>query len=174
MSKIKEIRTVSQEVTVGWKCDVCDVQTTSKRQYSQEWYSFSESHRGWGNDSVESYDCFDVCSVSCFISQLQQSIPSLMEYSDDNAEIANMPVKFAQKLLDRLLTGENERGVRMNEFVLEDILNEAMADFEDTPVYETIIYWIRRFPECADKIFDYIECMIIIDEEGKLRERGKE
>ncbi len=56
----------------------------------------------------------------------------------------------------------------INPFVLEDILNEAMADFEDNPIYDTVIYWIRRFPECADEIFDYIQCMIRIEKEGKL------
>lgn len=48
---------------------------------------------------------------------------------------------------------------------LEDILNEAMADFEDNPTYDTIMYWARRFPECADEIFYYIECVIMCEEE---------
>jgi hypothetical protein len=47
---------------------------------------------------------------------------------------------------------------------LEDILNEAMADFEDNPVYDTIVRWICRFPQYADEIFYYIECMIICEE----------
>lgn len=56
---------------------------------------------------------------------------------------------------------------RVNE-ELEDVLNESMADFEDNPVYDTIMRWIRRFPQYADEIFHYIECMIIIGKEGKL------
>jgi hypothetical protein len=55
-----------------------------------------------------------------------------------------------------------------NQFELEDILNESMADFGDNPVYDTIIRWIRRFPQYADEICDYIECVILFDEEGKL------
>ncbi|HEX3640122.1 MAG TPA: hypothetical protein VHV10_02405 [Ktedonobacteraceae bacterium] len=54
---------------------------------------------------------------------------------------------------------------RLNED-LEDVLNESMADFEDNPVYDTIVRWICRFPQYADEIFYYIECVILCDEEG--------
>lgn len=103
MSAIREEKTVKKEVTVAWECDVCGVQTSDKEQYDQEWHTFNENHQGWGNDSSDSYRGHDVCSVDCFIKQLQESIPDLMEYADDEAEIAHMPVKFAQELLDRLL-----------------------------------------------------------------------
>lgn len=104
MSTIKEKRTIEKEVEVAWMCDVCGVQTSNKEQYEQEWLGFSESHQGWGNDSSDSYEWHDVCSVECFIRQLQKSLSDdLMEYADRGAEIADMPVKFAQKLLDRLL-----------------------------------------------------------------------
>lgn len=49
---------------------------------------------------------------------------------------------------------------------LEDVLNEAMADFEDNPTYDTIMRWICRFPQYADEIFCYIECLILFEEEG--------
>lgn len=103
MSAVKEKRTVEREVAVAWICDVCGVQTTNSEQYEQEWFGFIESHQGWGRDSSDSYQGHDVCSVDCFIKQLQESLPDLLEYADDDAEIADMPAKFAQKLLDRLL-----------------------------------------------------------------------
>lgn len=46
---------------------------------------------------------------------------------------------------------------------LEDVLNEAMAAFEDNPVYDTIMRWICRFPQYADEIFYYIECVIMCE-----------
>lgn len=52
---------------------------------------------------------------------------------------------------------------RLNED-LEDVLNESMADFEDNPVYDTIMKWIRRFPQYADEIFYYIDCVILCEE----------
>lgn len=103
MSIIKETKTIETEVEVAWICDVCSIQITNSEQHEQEWLWFVESHQGWGNDSAESYRRHDVCSVDCFIKQLQESIPDLLEYADDGAEIAEMPVLFAQKLLDRLL-----------------------------------------------------------------------
>jgi hypothetical protein len=105
MSNITEERTIKQSVTVAWKCDVCGVRTSDEEQYNQEWYHFGEGHYGWGNDSSDSREWHDVCSVDCFIQQLQKSLSGdLMEYADRGAEIADMPVKFAQKLLDRLLS----------------------------------------------------------------------
>lgn len=109
MSTIREEQTVKKEVAVAWRCDVCGVQTAYKERYDQEWLGFSESHQGWGSDSSDSREWHDVCSVDCFIKQLQKSISDLMEYADDDAEIADMPVKFAQKLLDRLLLSQKNK-----------------------------------------------------------------
>jgi hypothetical protein len=103
MSEIRETRSVKQERTVGYKCDACEKQTTDLAQCSIEWYHFHEGHQGWGNDSGESYQEHDVCSLDCFITQLQDRLPDLLEYAGDGAKIADMPVAFAQKLLDRLL-----------------------------------------------------------------------
>jgi hypothetical protein len=108
MSTVKEEKTIIKEVTVAWQCDACGEQTTNKEQYEQEWHSFSESHESWGSDSGDSLEWHDVCSIDCFMKQLQESIPALMEYADRHAEIADMPVKFAQKLLDRLLEGKSK------------------------------------------------------------------
>jgi hypothetical protein len=110
MSSVKELKTVKEEVTVAWRCDACGVQTSNKEQYEQEWHHFSESHQSWGNDSGDSWKWHDVCSVDCFTRQLQKSIPDLMEYADSDAEIAEMPVRFAQKLLDRLLSLKSKEG----------------------------------------------------------------
>ena len=103
MSTIKEERTVKQEVAIAWKCDVCGVQTENSEQYEQEWLRFSAGHQGWGNDSEDSLSLYDVCSADCLMKQLQESIPDLLEYADRGAKIADMPVKFAEELLDRLL-----------------------------------------------------------------------
>lgn len=108
MSDIKETKAVYQEVTVAWECDVCHVQTSDKEQYKQEWHHFCEIHQGWGNDSIDSYVYYDACSVDCFIKQLQAIIPDLLEYAEYDAKIADMPVKFAQKLLDRLLESRKQ------------------------------------------------------------------
>lgn len=108
MSSVKEKKIIEKEVAVAWRCDVCGVQTADKEQYEQEWHHFSEIHRGWGGDSMDSYVYHEVCSADCFAKCLQKSIPDLMEYADDGAEIADMPVKFAQKLLDRLLSQKSK------------------------------------------------------------------
>lgn len=68
-----------------------------------------------------------------------------------------------ERMSDSLIQAKNRvERFRLNED-LEDVLNEAMADFEDNPVYDTIIRWIRHFPQYADEIFYYIECVILCD-----------
>jgi len=109
MSSINKKKTVEQEVTVAWQCDVCNAQTADKECYKQEWHHFNKHHQGWGNDSIDSYEYYDVCSVDCFVRQLQESIPGLAEYyAGNDAKIAEMPVLFAQKLLDRLQEKQRE------------------------------------------------------------------
>lgn len=102
MAKIEQVKLVQQTVAVGWVCDVCYSQASDSDQYRQEWISVDSGHQGWGSDSVDSYDHHDVCSVECFVELLRERLPLLLPYADHQAEIAGMPAKFAQKLLDRL------------------------------------------------------------------------
>lgn len=64
----------------------------------------------------------------------------------------------AQRRVERFMINED----------LEDVLNECMADFEDNPVYDTIVSWIRRFPQYADEIFYYIQCVILCEGMDKI------
>jgi len=60
-----------QHCIVGKKCDVCgkEIPPTTIPHMSGEpvydYYEVTTHHNDWGNDSVDSYEYFDVCSPDC-------------------------------------------------------------------------------------------------------------
>lgn len=98
MSEIKEKKQVFTEVTIGYVCDVCGVEVKGFRP--NDWLWFNHHHGDWGNDSSESFEYFDVCSVECFTAQLNESINEMSR--SKTAHIADMPIEFAKKLLIKL------------------------------------------------------------------------
>ena len=42
-------------------CDICKKEIKHKSDY----WEVTTHHHDWGNDSIESYKCFDICSVEC-------------------------------------------------------------------------------------------------------------
>ena len=42
-------------------CDICGKEITNGSGY----WDVTTHHHDWGNDSVESFECFDVCSIDC-------------------------------------------------------------------------------------------------------------
>ena len=52
----KIIRT---EKVVGVKCDIC------KKEITGKFWRLTTHHNDWGNDSIDSYEHFDLCSREC-------------------------------------------------------------------------------------------------------------
>lgn len=98
MSDIKEIKTVNQEVTTGHKCDVCGIEVKGR---ASGWFSFNTYHSEWGNDSCESCQYYDVCSVECYTVKLTESVKAMSSYKR-TARIADMSIEFVEKLLQKL------------------------------------------------------------------------
>lgn len=97
MSYIKEKKQVFQETTVGYKCDSCGAISDGS---AFGWFHFSHRHHGWGNDSIDSVEYFDVCSVDCFAIQLEKSIQYFK--GERTAYISEMPIEFAKNLLTKI------------------------------------------------------------------------
>ncbi|MEV0360114.1 hypothetical protein AB0H71_29050 [Nocardia sp. NPDC050697] len=108
MSELKEKKQVLRDETVAYKCDFCDKVEHEYSTYKDTWYRFSRSHQGWGNDSCESYESFDVCSVRCFTAILKKELSELSAYARHDAEIADMPFAFAQSLAAALNKSEEQ------------------------------------------------------------------
>lgn len=94
--KILRHKTVKQEVTAGYRCDVCE-READPVTFDREWFGFNHLHHAWGNDSIDSVERFHVCSPECFVVQLARSVEDLDGY--EGAEVADMPLAFAAKLV---------------------------------------------------------------------------
>ncbi len=80
---------------IDCKCDCCG--KMAGEPFPKKWFNFSHGHSEWGNDSVDSYEYFDVCSPECFANQLEKSIDELEGYRR-SAKIADMNYDFAKTL----------------------------------------------------------------------------
>lgn len=62
---------VTHDCVVGKMCDVCEKEippTVVPHTYGEPVYDYYEvvtHHNDWGNDSIDSYKHFDVCSQDC-------------------------------------------------------------------------------------------------------------
>jgi hypothetical protein len=77
--------------TIGYKCDVCS------KSMVEPFYQFEHHHSDWGNDSVDSYEYFHICSIECYFKRLQKSVKELENH--DTAEIDDKSIEFINNLL---------------------------------------------------------------------------
>lgn len=98
MTNIQDVVTVKQLKTVDVECNVCG--KLAGTPDPDGWHHMNHHHDGWGSESSETYENFDVCSIECFAMQIERSIDEVGgEYG---SEISGMNVEFAKKLLDVL------------------------------------------------------------------------
>jgi hypothetical protein len=94
----KETREVKEQkvVIVAVVCDNCGKEHKESKA-PDEWHSFSAHHNEWGNDSVDSYQEYMVCSAKCYKEKLTKVVNDFDGY--DSAEIDNMTIRFAKSLV---------------------------------------------------------------------------
>jgi len=93
---ITEVRQANQEVVIGHKCDVCGKE--SEGSLPKDWHHLYHKHYDWGNDSVDSYESFDVCSSECYLARLKESVYELRNH-DKSGEISDMSIPFVLNLI---------------------------------------------------------------------------
>ena len=65
--KIRKYKNELVEVIDNVLCDAC------KREIQNDIdFEFSAHHYDWDNDSIDSYEYYDVCSFKCFLKKLQE------------------------------------------------------------------------------------------------------
>ena len=98
MSRVyeKPTGTVTENVPVGFKCDCCGTESTKRFE------QVTMNHNSWGNDSIDSYENKDYCSLECY---RKLAIVFLDEFSgyDDTAMFDEMEY---EKI--KVLIGENK------------------------------------------------------------------
>lgn len=96
-TEIKKV-TSKQEVTIGYKCDCCGKEIY-ETQLPREWHNFNSNHDEWGNDSVDSYEYYDVCSPKCYKDKIIEIVEG--EYKNRKfATIDEKSIQFARLLVE--------------------------------------------------------------------------
>lgn len=96
IKKTKEVTEV-KTVTVGHKCDNCG--KVHDGQLPDDWHIISSHHNEWGNDSIDSYQCYDVCSPKCYIEKLTEVVEGEMRGIYDG-EVDEMQIQFAIRMVE--------------------------------------------------------------------------
>ncbi len=99
MTLIKKVKKVTEEkeVITSVRCDNCG-KIATKEYTPDSWYRFSSFHREWGNDSIDSYEYYDVCSPECYIEKFIIEVAE-MEHIQ-SGKVADMEIQFARRLAE--------------------------------------------------------------------------
>lgn len=101
-----ETRTVmipSREI-VSMRCDVCQAECTDRAEW-QGWESFTTGHNDWGNDSFESRETLDVCSVQCLLRLIIEIANRPGEHRSDYLELDRLELDWLKHIAYFLTDG---------------------------------------------------------------------
>lgn len=59
---------VKTDIPTSIKCDIC------KKEITGKFWNLTTHHHDWGNDSIDSYEHFDLCSRECINKALDDYI----------------------------------------------------------------------------------------------------
>lgn len=79
MTQRRRAQTITEEVTYEFVCDSCGKTARvdpPRRSVDTPagWHSFSSSHSDWGNDSIDSFESYDVCSWGCYLRIVRREV----------------------------------------------------------------------------------------------------
>ena len=74
--KKEVVRKELEEVTTGRFCDFCNKEILPVDGETYDYFYITTSHRDWGNDSVDSFEHFDACSVECALGLTEKYLKS--------------------------------------------------------------------------------------------------
>lgn len=97
MARISKIETVQKSVTISIKCDVCG-KIHIGDSLPNNWHNVTNRHHHWGNDSIDSYESHDVCSVDCYKEKIKQIVLDYDGFTD--AQIDDFEIQFARLLVN--------------------------------------------------------------------------
>lgn len=99
MTKHYTHKPVPQEILNYIECDSCRKKSTDKEK---TFISFQTHHSDWGNDSIDSYTSYDVCSIPCFIKFFNSKNIAGSNYISSTLEIdfGDLNVRFLKELIN--------------------------------------------------------------------------
>ena len=73
--KENKVQSVTEEVWIGTVCDQCNeviVRPDLPKWNNFHYYNVTTHHRDWGNDSIDSYEYLDFCSMKCLLTHMKK------------------------------------------------------------------------------------------------------
>ena len=70
------VKKTIETVTTGRICDFCGKAILPIEGKRYDYYYITTSHCDWGNDSVDSFEYFDTCSVECALGLTEKYLKS--------------------------------------------------------------------------------------------------
>jgi hypothetical protein len=92
--RITEEQDILTEVTVAVVCDGCGKKSTVDAP--RHWEHFMSGHGEWGNDSVDSCEWHDACSMRCFVEVAREVVGMYDNYS--SLEVGGLNISFLKDL----------------------------------------------------------------------------
>lgn len=65
-----------EKVTTGRRCDFCNKEILPVDGKKYNYFYITTSHSDWGNDSIDSIEYFDACSVECALGLAEKYLKS--------------------------------------------------------------------------------------------------
>lgn len=96
MEIFKEVEIKSEKLSII-KCDCCKTKLDCE-EYPEGWHKISTYHEEWGNDSVDSWEYYDVCSPECYEKQFIECVKGYKHRN--SANIDGFDIAFARKLAE--------------------------------------------------------------------------
>ena len=107
-----------------YQCDICNKSEISKGELPKDWFEFDYLFNSTGvkNTSLT----YLVCSLKCYIVQLDLCLNQALTSGHSNVRIADMSTNFVRKLLERVDVGRVEQlicdGKKENPLIKEKII----------------------------------------------------
>ena len=97
--RITEKRAVQKEVTARTICDGCGKTVDGDAPVS--WEHFMSGHGEWGNDSCESVEWHDACSMTCFVKVAREVVERFFAWEQGTCpslEVGGLNIAFLKDL----------------------------------------------------------------------------
>ncbi len=95
--RITEQRTVPKDVTVKTVCDGCGEEVDGEAPRS--WEHFMSGHSEWGNESCDSVEWHDACSLSC-LAEVARTELRYMSDPLESLKVAGLNVELLRDLIE--------------------------------------------------------------------------
>lgn len=84
--------------SIGKICDCCGKESRNEMEHNT-WFHVNAHHSEWGNDSIDSYEWYDICSSQCYIDKMIAIFLKMRYWKNYSAEIFGLDYRVIDKII---------------------------------------------------------------------------